>query len=99
MFNKVFENVKKKRGGYFRSPIRHRADACPGARERRADLLQAGRRASGMKVYFCGSIRGGRDDVELYLRIVTKLKSFATVLTEHVSQRDLGDAGQNTPGP
>lgn len=52
-----------------------------------------------MKVYFCGSIRGGRDDVDLYLRIVTKLKSFATVLTEHVSQRELGDAGQSPPGP
>ncbi|TWW78511.1 2'-deoxynucleoside 5'-phosphate N-hydrolase 1 [Takifugu flavidus] len=48
-----------------------------------------------MKVYFCGSIRGGRDDVELYLRIVTKLKSFATVLTEHVSHRELGDAGEH----
>lgn len=52
-----------------------------------------------MKVYFCGSIRGGRDDVELYLRIVTKLKSFGTVLTEHVSQRELGEAGERTPGP
>lgn len=38
MFNKVFENVKKEMrgGGSFRSPTRHRADACPGARERRA---------------------------------------------------------------
>lgn len=51
-----------------------------------------------MKVYFCGSIRGGRDDVELYLRIVTKLQSFATVLTEHVSKRELGDTGQTTLG-
>lgn len=94
MFNKVFDIVKKKWGRYFRSPIRHRADACPGARERRAYPPEVG-----MKVYFCGSIRGGRDDVELYLRIVTKLKSFATVLTEHVSQRELGDAGQSPPGP
>lgn len=53
---------------------------------------------SSMKVYFCGSIRGGRDDVEIYLRIVTKLQSFATVLTEHVSKRELGETGQITPG-
>lgn len=49
-----------------------------------------------MKVYFCGSIRGGRDDVEIYLRIVTKLQSYATVLTEHVSKRELGDTGQKS---
>lgn len=47
-----------------------------------------------MKVYFCGSIRGGRDDAELYHRMVAKLQSFATVLTEHVGRRELGDTGQ-----
>nr|Q4S2L4.2 RecName: Full=5-hydroxymethyl-dUMP N-hydrolase; AltName: Full=2'-deoxynucleoside 5'-phosphate N-hydrolase 1 [Tetraodon nigroviridis] len=48
-----------------------------------------------MKVYFCGSIRGGRDDAELYHRMVAKLQSFATVLTEHVGRRELGDTGEH----
>ncbi|XP_023254393.1 2'-deoxynucleoside 5'-phosphate N-hydrolase 1 isoform X1 [Seriola lalandi dorsalis] len=46
-----------------------------------------------MKVYFCGSIRGGRDDVALYRRIVEKLQSYGTVLTEHVSSTELSDRG------
>ncbi|KAK3092377.1 hypothetical protein FSP39_002129 [Pinctada imbricata] len=37
------------------------------------------------KIYFAGSIRGGRDDAELYLRIVTQLKDYGTVFTEHVA--------------
>lgn len=49
-----------------------------------------------MKVYFCGSIRGGRDDVDIYRRFVQKLQSYGTVLTEHVSSRQLGDAGQTS---
>ncbi|XP_077998639.1 5-hydroxymethyl-dUMP N-hydrolase-like [Glandiceps talaboti] len=36
------------------------------------------------KIYFCGSIRGGRQDVELYARIIKQLQSYGTVLTEHV---------------
>ncbi|XP_061194144.1 putative 2'-deoxynucleoside 5'-phosphate N-hydrolase 1 isoform X2 [Saccostrea echinata] len=36
-------------------------------------------------IYFAGSIRGGRQDAELYLRIVSQLKSYGTVLTEHVA--------------
>ncbi|XP_008319942.1 5-hydroxymethyl-dUMP N-hydrolase [Cynoglossus semilaevis] len=47
-----------------------------------------------MKVYFCGSICGGRDDVLLYGRIVEKLKNFGTVLTEHVSSSALSDKGE-----
>lgn len=47
-----------------------------------------------MKVYFCGSIRGGRDDVEVYRRIVQKLQSYGTVLTEHVSSSQLSLRGQ-----
>ncbi|KAF0027935.1 hypothetical protein F2P81_020676 [Scophthalmus maximus] len=42
-----------------------------------------------MKIYFCGSIRGGRDDVMLYRKIVEKLQSYGTVLTEHVSSTEL----------
>ncbi|XP_076600002.1 5-hydroxymethyl-dUMP N-hydrolase isoform X1 [Chaetodon auriga] len=48
-----------------------------------------------MKVYFCGSIRGGRDDVHVYRRIVEKLRSYGTVLTEHVSSSQLSDRGED----
>ncbi|XP_051251711.1 2'-deoxynucleoside 5'-phosphate N-hydrolase 1 [Dicentrarchus labrax] len=48
-----------------------------------------------MKVYFCGSIRGGRDDVALYRRIVQKLQSYGTVLTEHVGSNELTDRGED----
>ncbi|XP_042288482.1 5-hydroxymethyl-dUMP N-hydrolase [Thunnus thynnus] len=48
-----------------------------------------------MKVYFCGSIRGGRDDVHVYRRIVHKLESYGTVLTEHVSSLELTARGED----
>ncbi|CAI5655132.1 unnamed protein product [Oreochromis niloticus] len=48
-----------------------------------------------MKVYFCGSIRGGRDDVHVYRRIVHVLQSYGTVLTEHVSSAELSDRENN----
>ena len=37
-----------------------------------------------MKLYFAGSIRGGRDDAALYARLIAHLKERHTVLTEHV---------------
>ncbi|CAK6981209.1 '-deoxynucleoside 5'-phosphate N-hydrolase 1 [Scomber scombrus] len=48
-----------------------------------------------MKVYFCGSIRGGRDDVHLYRKIINKLQSYGSVLTEHVSNPELTDRGED----
>ncbi|XP_072030494.1 uncharacterized protein [Amphiura filiformis] len=36
------------------------------------------------KIYFCGSIRAGCQDRELYLRMIEKLQSYGQVLTEHV---------------
>lgn len=47
-----------------------------------------------MKVYFCGSIRGGRNDVTIYQRIIQKLQSYGTVLTEHVGSDALSSKGQ-----
>lgn len=38
----------------------------------------------GRQIYFCGSIRGGRQDAELYARLIKLLKGYGTVLTEHV---------------
>ncbi|XP_061179252.1 putative 2'-deoxynucleoside 5'-phosphate N-hydrolase 1 [Saccostrea echinata] len=37
------------------------------------------------KIYFAGSITGGRQDADLYLRLVNHLKKCGTVLTEHVA--------------
>ena len=31
------------------------------------------------EIYFCGSIRAGRDDVDLYAKIVDKLAAFGKV--------------------
>jgi hypothetical protein len=41
-----------------------------------------------MFIYFCGSIRGGRQDAELYATLIEKLQSYGTVLTEHVGSKD-----------
>ncbi len=48
-----------------------------------------------MKIYFAGSIRGGRDDKELYNSIITILKDFGTVLTEHIGDQNLLATGEN----
>ncbi len=37
------------------------------------------RRMSETEIYFCGSIRAGRDDVDLYAKIVDKLAAFGKV--------------------
>ena len=48
-----------------------------------------------MKIYFAGSIRGGREDAALYLQIIDYLKSFGEVLTEHVGDSELTDLGDD----
>ncbi|CAH1792537.1 unnamed protein product [Owenia fusiformis] len=40
-------------------------------------------------IYFCGSIRGGRQDADLYQRIIKKLKKYGKVLTEFVGSDEL----------
>lgn len=42
-----------------------------------------------MKIYFCGSIRGGRVDAALYRRIIAYIQRTDVVLTEHVGQPEL----------
>lgn len=44
-----------------------------------------------MRIYFAGAIRGGREDVELYRRIIDMLNRHGQVLTEHVGQLDPGE--------
>ncbi|XP_038073755.1 uncharacterized protein LOC119741888 isoform X2 [Patiria miniata] len=46
------------------------------------------------KIYFCGSIRGGRQDVGLYAKIIKTLSGYGTVLTEHVGDGEL-DKNEN----
>ena len=42
-----------------------------------------------MKIYFAGSIRGGRQDAELYRKVIAVLKENHQVLTEHVGDLSL----------
>ena len=46
-----------------------------------------------MKIYFAGSIRGGRQDASLYGEIVELLKGYGRVLTEHVGQTHVDEDG------
>lgn len=47
-----------------------------------------------MKIYFAGSIRGGRDDANLYGELITVLQKYGTVLTEHVGDKQLSVYGE-----
>ncbi len=49
-----------------------------------------------MKIYFAGSIRGGREDVVYYHAIIDHLKKQCEVLTEHVSDKALSELGEST---
>ena len=48
-----------------------------------------------MKIYFCGSIRGGRDDAVVYHEMIEFLKSYGPVLTEHVGDLRLTAEGND----
>jgi len=48
-----------------------------------------------MKIYFAGSIRGGREDKELYLEIIKHLQKYGNVLTEHIGNKDLTKLGED----
>ena len=50
-----------------------------------------------MKIYFAGSIRGGREDAALYLQIIDYLKTFGEVLTEHIGDPELTELGDDGP--
>lgn len=47
-----------------------------------------------MKIYFAGSIRGGRGNKEMYLEIISCLKNYGEVLTEHVGSQKLDEMGE-----
>ena len=48
-----------------------------------------------MKIYFAGSISGGRDDKELYFKIIQLLKDYGEVLTEHIGNQALSQIGED----
>ena len=50
-----------------------------------------------MKIYFAGAIRAGRDDAALYEIMITYLRSFGQVLTEHVGDSTLSAKGDDGP--
>ena len=52
-----------------------------------------------MKVYFACSIRGGRDDAEIYAELVEHIKTQATVLSEIFADGKLTSQGMNKPSP
>ena len=46
-----------------------------------------------MKIYFAGSIRGGRGDAMLYQQIIELLGEYGEVLTEHIGDETLSHLG------
>ena len=47
-----------------------------------------------MKIYFAGSIRGGRADAHIYKELVALLSIYGKVLTEHVGDTTLPESGE-----
>nr|XP_002120773.1 2'-deoxynucleoside 5'-phosphate N-hydrolase 1-like [Ciona intestinalis] len=44
-------------------------------------------------IYFCGSIRGGRDDAEIYRQLISHLQTYGKVLTEHIGSTEVNEKG------
>ncbi|PIN89540.1 nucleoside 2-deoxyribosyltransferase [Candidatus Pacearchaeota archaeon CG10_big_fil_rev_8_21_14_0_10_32_14] len=47
------------------------------------------------KIYFAGSIRGGREDVDLYHELIRNLQNYGEVLTEHIGNREISIQGED----
>ncbi len=50
-----------------------------------------------MKIYFAGSIRGGRTNARAYRSLIKCLSAFGEVLTEHVGEMSLSEQGEDGP--
>jgi nucleoside 2-deoxyribosyltransferase len=48
-----------------------------------------------MNIYFAAAIRGGRNDKELYSRVIKFIAQYGTVLTEHVGDMTLSIIGED----
>ena len=49
-------------------------------------------------IYFCGSIRAGRQDVDLYSTLIEKLNGFGKVLTPFVGDKTITISGSEHEG-
>jgi nucleoside 2-deoxyribosyltransferase len=47
-----------------------------------------------MNIYFAGSIRGGREFQKFYVEIISHLKNYGKVMTEHIGNLDLDASGE-----
>ncbi len=47
-----------------------------------------------MKIYFAGSIRGGREYKQIYFQIIKYLEKYGQVLTEHIGNKHLSELGE-----
>jgi len=47
-----------------------------------------------MKIYFAASIRGGRDDIDIYAKLIAFLNQDNQVLTEHIGDPNLTSESQ-----
>lgn len=49
------------------------------------------------KIYFCGSIRGGRENSDTYAKMIDHMKQYGKVLTEHIGNSSLTTEGEKLP--
>ena len=49
------------------------------------------------KIYFAGSISGGREDVDVYPPLIDHLRRYGKVLTEHVGNKEMTQLGESIP--
>jgi len=47
-----------------------------------------------MKIYFAASIRGGRQEVATYSKLIKLLRKYGTVLTEHIADKKVNMFGE-----
>ena len=48
------------------------------------------------KIYFAGSIRGGREHIGFYKEIIRYLQKYGDVLTEHIGHEGISPAGEES---
>lgn len=47
-----------------------------------------------MKIYFAGAIRGGRQKIEDYKKMIQKLEQYGEVLTKHIADENITSKGE-----
>lgn len=47
-----------------------------------------------LKIYFAGSVRSGRDDKEIYQKMIKILSDYGEILTEHIGSANLSSMGE-----